>query len=312
MVDSTLPLTKDKTKILFSLPDFYGNFDQIMFLNYLKHAMPQFFRDNCVIDSAYGTIPGCIWNGGRTQLGTAPRDNIDETFRNYANEGISVRLTFTNKFINESDLNDRFCNNVLKAAQSFGENGVNTCSDILANYIRKNYPSLYLINSTTRPVKTIEEINELSKDTLTVPPYTINNTEAIDSLKYPDNIELLCCEACIDNCPNRKTHYDTISKAQMFEPTEPFMCPHGCEQYYYYDLVPKRKHHISIDDIEEMYLPRGINKFKISGRNDNTINVIERFVNYFAKPEYRDHVRNMLLVGPINMGPGPGGPPPQG
>ena len=301
MVDKDMVMVPEDQKIYFSLPDFYNNYNHILNLVYFKKTYPGYFRENCIIDSAYGTFPGCTWNGGRTQLGSAAGlDNIQATFKGMADAGISVRLTFTNKFIEEKDLFDHYCNVILGNTQAIGTNGVNTSSDILADYIRKNYPNLYLINSTTRPIKSIEDINKMSEDTLTVPPYTINNTDAIDELTHPENIELLCCEACIDNCPNRKNHYDCISKAQMFEPSDPFRCPHGCEYYYYYDLIPNRKHHISVEDIEAMYLPRRINKFKISGRNDNAINVIERFVNYFAKPEYRDQVRNMLLIGPID------------
>lgn len=305
MVDKNMIMAQEKEKIFFSLPDFYNNYSHILNLVYFKSQYPGYFRENCVIDSAYGTFPGCTWNGGRTQFGGCNLDNIKATFKGLNEAGISVRLTFTNKYIVEEDLHDAYCNAVLANAvistsETGVRNGVNANSDIIADYIKTNYKDLYLINSTTRPVKTIEEINKLSEDTLTVPPYTINNTDAIDELTHPENIELLCCEACVDNCPNRKNHYDTISKAQMYMPSEGFMCPHGCEHYYYYELVPTRRHHITIDDIETMYRPRGINKFKISGRNDNIINVIERFVNYFAKPEYRDHVRNMLLIGVLD------------
>ena len=57
-----------------------------------------------------------------------------------------------------------------------------------------------------------------------------------------------------------------------------------------------RDHYVSIDDIRDVYLPLGINKFKISGRSDHPVNIIENYVNYFVKPEYRDTVRNKLLI----------------
>ena len=82
-----------------------------------------------------------------------------------------------------------------------------------------------------------------------------------------------------------------------------FKCPHNCEMYYYYDLVPNRKHHITYESMVEDYLPNGINKFKISGRNDNVINVIERYAEYFPRDEYRDQVRNHLLIDFFNNRP---------
>ena len=57
----------------------------------------------------------------------------------------------------------------------------------------------------------------------------------------------------------------------------------------------KRNHYVSIDDIRNTYLPLGINKFKIGGRHDSKVNLIENYVNYLVKPEYRDDIRNKLL-----------------
>lgn len=292
---SPLPREDDKNKIYFSLPDFYNYYDLNLHMVKLMKDYPGYFRSNVVIDSVYGSFPGCIWNGGRVQYGGCHLENMQATIAGYNQLGISVRFTFTNRQITGRHHMDYYGNTILQVADN-GMNGVNTSVDTFADYVQANYPSYYLINSTTRKINGVDDINELSETTLTVPPYTINNTDAIDKLTHPENIELLCCETCIDNCPNRSAHYDCLSTAQMLRPTEPFKCPHGCELYYYYETVPTRKHHISIEMIEEQYLPRGINKFKISGRNDNVINVIERYVNYLAKPEYRDAVRNHVLI----------------
>lgn len=293
MVSANSPEMKDK--IIFSLPDFYNYFNLNLYMVQLMKKYPGYFRENIIIGSVYGTFPGCIWNNGRVQFGGATLENMQATIAAYNQAGISVRFTFTNGLIDEKTFEDYYGNTILQVANN-GMNGVNTSVDTFAEYIKKTYPSYYLLNSTTRKIKDIDEINRLSEDTLTVPPYTLNNTDAIDELTHPENIELLCCETCIDSCPNRAAHYESLSKTQMLRPVEPFYCPHGCELYYYYETVPKRKHHISIDQMEEMYLPRGLNQFKISGRNDNVIHVIERYVNYFAKPEYRDAVRNHILI----------------
>lgn len=287
--------SEDKNTILFSLPDFYNNYNLNLHVVELMKKYPGYFRDNVKVDSVYGTFPGCIWNGGRCQYGGCHLENMQATIAGYNQLGISVRFTFTNRNITGRHFYDYYGNTILQIADN-GMNGVNTSVDSFATYIRQNYPNYYLINSTTRKVNGVDDINALSEDTLTVPPYTINNTDAISKLTYPENIELLCCETCIDNCPNRSSHYDMLSTAQLLRPTEKFTCPHGCEYYYFYETVPTRKHHISPESIEANYLPLGINKFKISGRNDNVINVIERYAIYLARPEYRDAVRNHLLI----------------
>lgn len=284
-----------KETILYSLPDFYYYYDLNLHLVDMMKKYPGYFRDNVKIDSVYGSFPGCIWNGGRVQFGGADLNNMQATIAGYNSLGISVRFTFTNRLITGRHHHDYYGNTILQVADN-GMNGVNTSVDTFARYIKQNYPQYYLINSTTRKVNNVDEVNELSKDTLTVLPYTMNNTDAIDKLQHPENIELLCCEACIDSCPNRSSHYDNLSTAQMLRPSEPYRCPHGCEMYYFYDTIPTRSHFISPETIETMYLPRGINKFKISGRNDDIINVIERYVLYLAKSEYRDRVRNHMLI----------------
>lgn len=287
--------------IYYSLPDFYNFYNLNTYILQCKKEHPGYFRDNIKIDSMYGTFPGCIWNSGRTQFGMAIYENIEATIRSLLDLGISVRFTFTNGKLEPRHFKDYYGNVILEVADKLSSTsktkcGVNVSNPDFANYILDKYPNLYLMWSTTMGIKDVETINELSKDRLLVIPYQMNNTDIIDSFEHPENIEVLCCETCIDNCPDRQFHYSMLSASQLITPCEPFSCPHGCENYYYYDTVPTRKHHISPEMIESHYLPRGINKFKISGRNDNIINVVERYVNYLIKPEYRDNARNKILI----------------
>lgn len=292
-------MSEAKQKILFSIPDFYNlyNLNSII-LSYMK-AEPDKFYDDVVVDSIYGSFPGCIWNSGRAACGWASIENMVQTVASINNAGISVRYTFTNSEIKGRHLFDYYCNTILQNTGKIVEgvqNGVNINQPILAEYIQKNYPEFYLIWSTTKGVDSVEETNELSKDRLTVLYYGLNNTTALKELEHPENIEVLVSEACVERCPKRMEHYKSIGKLQLLEPSEPFRCPYNCEQYFYYETPVKRDHYVTIDDIRDIYLPLGINKFKISGRQDNPVNIIENYVNYFAKPEYRDLVRNKVLI----------------
>lgn len=297
-------------KILYSLPDFYNYFQLNMLFRQLMQQRVGLFRENAVIDSMYGTFPGLIWNSGRGQMGASDLENIVGTINSLNEAGISVRLTATNGKLTPEQYKDTYGNAVLNALNQIGpqhgiQNGVNVAIDSFRDYIMDKYPNLYTIWSTTKGIKTVEQVNELSADTLTVVPYEINNTTAVDLLTHPSMVEFLCCESCIDNCPDRQAHYADISQHQAYLASSGFRCPHGCEVYNYYDNVPKRKHYISPETIESMYLPRNIDKFKISGRNDHIVNVIERYVTYFAKPEYRDEVRNLLLIAAMSGPPQP-------
>lgn len=292
-------ILSDKDKILFSIPDFYYLFDLNTMLLQLMQKEPEKFYDDIKIDSIYGSFPGCIWNSGRAACGWASIENIVNTVAAFNQQKISVRYTFTNSEIKGRHLLDYYCNTILQNTGRLVEgvqNGVNINQPILADYIAKNYPEFYLLWSTTKGVNSIEETNKLSEDRITVLYYSMNNTTALNELTHPENIEILVSEACIERCPKRFEHYSSIGKLQLLEPSEAFKCPYGCEQYFYYDTPVKRDHYVSIDDIREIYLPLGINKFKISGRQDHPVNLIENYVNYFAKPEFRDNVRNKLLI----------------
>lgn len=287
-------------EILFSIPDFYFLFDLNMLLLKLRQDEPTKFYEDVKIDSIYGSFPGCIWNSGRAACGWASIENIVATVAEFNKLGISVRYTFTNSEIKGRHLLDYYCNTILQATGSIVEgvhNGVNVNQNILAEHIRKNYPEFYLLWSTTKGVDSIEETNQLSEDRLTVLYYGFNNTTALKELTHPENIEILVSEACIERCPKRMEHYKSIGNLQLLQPSEPFRCPYGCEQYFYYEGPVKRDHYVNIDDIRDVYLPLGINKFKISGRQDNPVNLIENYVNYFVKPEYRDDIRNKMLIG---------------
>lgn len=292
-------MSDEKNKILFSIPDFYYSYNLNIMLLDLMQQEPEKFYDDVVIDSVYGSFPGCIWNSGRAACGWASIENILATVLEFNKRNISVRYTFTNSEIKGRHLLDYYCNTILQNTGCLVEgvrNGVNVNQAILADHVSKNYPEFYLLWSTTKGINSVEETNKLSEDRITVLYYGMNNTTALKELAHPENIEILVSEACIERCPKRLEHYSAIGKLQLLEPSEPFRCPYGCEQYFYYDTPVTRDHYVSIDDIREIYLPLGINKFKISGRQDHPVNLIENYVNYLAKPEFRDNVRNKLLI----------------
>lgn len=162
-----------------------------------------------------------------------------------------------------------------------------------------NYPKYYLLNSTTKEMTSLESINNCSKKRLTVLPYTFNHDDNIlKNLAHPQNVELLCGEKCVDNCPQRKQHYEAISKITIFSGLDgfSFKCPFNCEGKSIYETMFKRQHLITPEQIETYYLPLGINKFKIAGRSEIKLSVLERYIYYLIKPEYQSELRNKILI----------------
>lgn len=60
---------------------------------------------------------------------------------------ISVRLTFSTSLLREEHLHDCKCNELCALLEKNNElqNGVIIHSDLLLDYLQKNYPGLYLI-----------------------------------------------------------------------------------------------------------------------------------------------------------------------
>lgn len=279
-------------KIYFSIPDFYFNFNlNIALLDLIEKEKYKFYND-IIIDSVYGSFP-CIWNGGRYINGTTSFDNILNTIKPFNDRGVSIRYTFTNSLITEQHLNDTLGNTILKLSEN-PLNGVNCSSQLMMDYIQKNYPQYYTMWSTTLGEKDINKINELSQNNLLVLDYTFNNDfKSLKKFKYKNNLELLCCETCQDNCPQRQNHYLNQNKQQMYLTNEPFHCIAPLANLH--DTTFKRKHYISIEDIRNKYIPLGYNKFKINGRNRSIFDTLENYIIYFVKPQYQNEIRRQLL-----------------
>ena len=53
---------------------------------------------------------------------------------------------------------------------------------------------------------------------------------------------------------------------------------------------------ISIDDIQNVYLPMGFSNFKIEGRGLGSAIVLEFLLYYMTKPEYQLQVREVIYL----------------
>lgn len=281
--------------IIFSCPDYYGFFNlNLKLLDLFQEERVKFY-DDVIIDSIYGSFP-CIWNGGRFYEGGTSFGNIVATITPFIERGISLRHTFTNCLLTEEHLNDTLCNKICELTHS-SLHGINVNSTLLKKYLEEKYPEFYIMWSTTLCTEDLEQINFLSEKNLLVLDYNLNNNfEFLAKLKHPENIEILVCETCIPNCPNRFDHYQNESERQLFLHNNFYPCPWRTDQNYYTGGACTFPHYVSIDNIRQNYLPLGINKFKIMGRGRPAIEAIENYVNYLVKPEYKDDIRMQLLA----------------
>lgn len=260
---------------------------------------PGCFRENAKIASVYGTFPSAIWNGGRNFLdGDSSPKEIENIIKSYNRLGIPVRFTWTNVLLNESHLNDPYCNMIMKT----GDNGMNQVlvnTDVLENYIRTTYPGYKIISSTTKRILSLDKLSEeLSKDYyLVVLDYDLNHDEkALERIQpYADKIEILVNETCQAHCPQRVHHYREISKHQLENNRNiKFNCCDPSKDKRTFAGCMKKPSFMSNSDVDA-YLERGFNNFKIVGRGEGQQFYIDSLIYYLVKPQNRDAIRKVLM-----------------
>lgn len=296
--------------VQFHLPGLRNNLPLNLLLIDMMESSPKYFRENIKISSIFGEFPTSLWNGGRFNGGDQCDAAYVQDIIKYVNAaGIPIRYTFTNPLITEADLNDKYCNFCMEAADN-GMNEVLVVSPLLEEYIRKQYPSFKINSSTCKEIRDVDGLNEeLKKDyNLVVLDYNLNNNfEELEKITQKDRCEVLVNSCCVPNCQRRGEHYKTISRQQRIYlinrklpagkkqmPMPKWKCEYGEQNTLYtYKNYPT---HISPDDIWDKYVPMGFTNFKIEGRTANIFTMLDAYCYYFAKPEYRDEARLILTT----------------
>ena len=277
----------------FYIPDFYNFFSiNIMLVSMIKNE-PELFND-IKIGAVYGSFPMCKWDGGRYMYGTAidpySIENIVSTFNE---AGIPIRFTFTNCFVGEEHLNDRYCNMIA----DIGHNGMNEIlvnSPILEQYLRATYPRYKFISSTTKCLNAYELEKELTKDyRLVVADSSLNHTDELFDISDKSRVELLVNHYCVPNCPKRKKHYEEVSRANLGSVDNKANCQHILRSFW--DIKEHNSSFISVDDIFGKYSDAGFKHFKLDGRGFSIVDLIDSYVYYLVKPKYYDIVKNRIL-----------------
>ena len=155
----------DKTeyKAHYHLPGLFEFYELYKVFLPLYREHREYFYDWCDISSVYGAPGDCLWGGGRVGYGDSDAEDVLELMRGY---GISARLTFSNSLLRPEHLADKRCNDLCRAFENVNiQNGVIVHSDLLLDYLRENYPGLYLSSSTTKVITDFDQFSaELDRD----------------------------------------------------------------------------------------------------------------------------------------------------
>ena len=281
---------------LFEFYEFYRVFLPL----FREHR--EYFYNWCEIGSIYGAPADCLWGGGRAVFGDGSPQDVLALMKEY---GISARLTFSNSLLKEEHLTDKKCNALcaLFAHDSAVKNGVIVYADLLVDHLRRNYPDLYLVSSTTKVLKDFIQLHEeVIRDEFqfVVPDFRLNKAfDKLDTLSagQKDKIEFLCNECCYFGCKDRKECYETVSRRNLGEDCSDFHCnAPDSEGGYRFSKAMKNQGFIGIQDIQKRYLPMGFSNFKIEGRSLGSALILEFLLYYTTKPEYQLKVREEIYL----------------
>ena len=265
-------MNKKNEKIAYyhlpGLFEFYELYKLFLPLFY-KHR--EYFYEWCDIGSIYGAPLDCIWGGGRE----------------------------------EEHLGDKRCN---RLCSMFNENdkirnGVIIHSDLLLNYLKKNYENLYFVSSTTKVLTEYNDfLDEVNRDDFlyVVPDFRLN--KALDKLSIlPDDkkkkVEFLCNECCYIGCFDRKNCYENVSRKSLLQNCSDHVCvSQDAKEGYRFSKAMKNPAFIGVGDIINTYIPLGFTNFKIEGRGLGSALVLEFILYYMTKPEYQINVREEIYL----------------
>lgn len=279
--------------------EFYGLYRVFLPLFY-EHR--DYFYEWCDIGSVYGAPKNCIWGGGRIEEGTQNPKDVLALLKEY---GISGRLTFSNSLLSGKHLSDSRCNAICRMfEESDGpKNGVIVHSELLLDYLRRTYPGLYFVSSTTKVLTEFPELlKELNREEFryVVPDFRLNKKfkewNTLSSAEK-DKVEFLCNECCSFGCKDRKACYESVSRLNLGEGGEEHRCSApDAEEGYVFSKAMKNPGFLSTEEIREEYLPMGFSNFKIEGRGLGSALILEFLLYYMTKPEHQLEVREKVYL----------------
>lgn len=286
----------------YHLPGLFEFYDLYRVFLPLFRAHREYFYDWCAIGSLYGAPEDCLWGGGRVGEGDhAPREVLALT-REY---GISARLTFSNSLLREAHLSDPKCNALCRLfAESQGpQNGVIVHSELLQDYLKRTYPQLYFVSSTTKVLTDFSDLRrELTREDFryVVPDFRLNKAfDKLDTLTQPQKakVEFLCNECCSFGCKDRRACYEAVSRKNLgiSGPEHRCTAPDAAGGYRFSKAM-ENPGFIGVADIRTRYLPMGFSHFKIEDRGLGSALILEFLLYYMTKPEHQLRVREAIYL----------------
>ena len=286
----------------YHLPGLFEFYELYRVFLPLLRTHREYFYEWCEVGSLYGAPADCLWGGGRVGAGEWDAREVLDLMREY---GISARLTFSNSLLRGKHLSDPKCNALCRLFEEAGggQNGVIVHSELLLDYLKRTYPGLYLISSTTKVLTDFRDLRrELEREDFrsVVPDFRLNKDfERLEALPQSrkDKVEFLCNECCDFGCRERKACYEAVSRKNLGECGHEHRCAApDAGGGYRFSKAMANPGFIGIDEIQNVYLPMGFSQFKIEGRGLGSALILEFLLYYMVKPAYHLQVREEIYL----------------
>ena len=286
----------------YHLPGLFEFYELYRVFLPLLRTHREYFYEWCEVGSLYGAPADCLWGGGRVGAGEWDAREVLDLMREY---GLSARLTFSNSLLRGEHLSDPKCNALCRLFEEAGggQNGVIVHSELLLDYLKRTYPGLYLISSTTKVLTDFRDLRrELEREDFrsVVPDFRLNKDfkrlEALPQSRK-DKVEFLCNECCDFGCRERKACYEAVSRKNLGECGHEHRCAApDAGGGYRFSKAMANPGFIGIDEIQNVYLPMGFSQFKIEGRGLGSALILEFLLYYMVKPAYHLQVREEIYL----------------
>ena len=286
----------------YHLPGLFEFYELYRVFLPLLRTHREYFYEWCEVGSLYGAPADCLWGGGRVGAGEWDAREVLDLMREY---GISARLTVSNSLLRGEHLSDPKCNALCRLFEEAGggQNGVIVHSELLLDYLKRTYPGLYLISSTTKVLTDFRDLRrELEREDFrsVVPDFRLNKDfERLEALPQSrkDKVEFLCNECCDFGCRERKACYEAVSRKNLGECGHEHRCAApDAGGGYRFSKAMANPGFIGIDEIQNVYLPMGFSQFKIEGRGLGSALILEFLLYYMVKPAYHLRVREEIYL----------------
>lgn len=274
----------------FTLSNFFNAYkvNQVFFDLVLKNEY--YFKESINFNQISGTFPFNSWGGSYNNClneNILLSHEIEKFFESYNKV---LRINFSNINLKEKDFYNNYNRIILEKGQN-GSTAIEIANFDLYFYIKKNYPyyNNFILSSNAWEIIDFspEAINTVLENPdfklISLPFKLSNDFDYINQIENKEKIEICINPKCPISCKNySKCIFNENINQYEFSKKSVFS---ECQKCYDYNLNPQD---LSLKDLKENYLKRGINHFKLEECfNYQTVQYFLFLIKYFIKEEYQ-------------------------